>query len=108
MLPTYLKAFDKPAKPVLPCELFCVAVKGSYDPVDNIISFRSSVHSKPSHPSFKVCQAVELMTRRHLELLSHRVSLSCESNLNEGSFVFNSQPASSYSYVTNSFLRLQM
>lgn len=39
------KAFDKPAKPVRPCEPFCVAVKGNCDPVDNIISFRSWVHS---------------------------------------------------------------
>lgn len=51
-----LKAFDKPATPVLLCEPFCGTVKRSYDPVDNIISPRSSVHSKPSQPSFNVCQ----------------------------------------------------
>lgn len=51
-----LKAFDRPATPVLLHEPFCVTVKGSYDPVDNIISSRSSVHSPPSQPSFNVCQ----------------------------------------------------
>lgn len=43
------------------------------------------------------------MTGKHLELLSQSMSLSCKSNLNGGTFVFNSQPASFYSCVTNSF-----
>lgn len=43
------------------------------------------------------------MAGTHLELLSHSMSLSCKSNLNGGTFALNSQPASFYSCVTNSF-----
>lgn len=60
-------------------------------------------HTLPS----KAARRVELMARKHLELLSHSMSLSCGSSLNGGTSVFNSQPSSFYSYVTNSLLRLQ-
>lgn len=48
MLPTYQRTFDESAKLDL-LFLFCMIVKRSYDPVDNIISSRSSVHSENRH-----------------------------------------------------------
>lgn len=48
MLPTYRRTFDESAKLDL-LFLFCMTVKRSYDPADNIISSRSPVHSENRH-----------------------------------------------------------